>query len=961
MLVNTGNTSSLTLVNSGTPPSPALVTVRARIHYLNLAVLAVIAWFDIRSPQAAPGRPLAEERSQEWPGGGIVPLAHYPLQVHRTQDGMHHSNPVDIGFHYAVLRNRAELDSDPNGRPGSGKDRDGAGLQTTGETHRSQADSDDDGVLDEEEVAAFTNPLDKNSWIPKRLAAWWWDATDSSWRLGDRGQSPIATGTETQVAGATHSGVQIIASPSGPLRYDVKDALGRLNLRLDQGSIRLWFKPNWSLPAPSDWSAPLVEVGKYNDTTLGWWSWYLHFDANGEFWVKFSQGANGQFPLHRFQSRLRLSDWGSPAKWHELVLSYDTNATRLFHNGRLNKWTDANGVEWDRGPGVLPTLMPTEAGLAHGIHFGADHSGNQAVNGTFDSIETFNYPLGAVEIFRHQQLALNIVTNAGQRQLQFTRSFEGAPTHSGFLYPTNPDPWPLTLWRRTPGTTNWGAAILSNSKVESWIDAAVSPGTRNEYLAEFASPWGASRRHFVAGIEMPPQHQRGNVLLLVDQTLAPSLSTELAQLRTNLVGDGWTVKHWYDAPRHNDLNFAANRSNLTNVVNWIAAHHVADVANVLLIIGHVTIPYSGITPDDGHGSGHPPDHRGAWVCDAYYGYLDKSPWTDVTNAPGNAPNDGKFDLNVLPGPVDLPVGRVDFARMTVFAGRTEAQLIQRYLEKDFRYRAHGVPTFGRVSYFASNNPEFALRSAQGLSGAAFGLAPGTVFSGANLRHPVPADLGVHFGNASLPDLSVLDDQWVGFDSVHFGDPTKEVPVTFRHVWFSWACDWARLDPSNNAFTIDNNWLRASLGWPNYGLATVGGRAWDFSPLGGGAPLADLMKLGWDGVPPLPRFQSILGDPTLRLHRVTPPQELTATRTGATTTLSWQPSPDPGCHYYVYRSTRGLSESPALLNPDLPLLDLSYTDTGSSAGALYQVRACRLQTTGSGSYWNLSQGVFVAVP
>lgn len=48
-----------------TPTAPASFTVRARIHYLPLAVLAFIAWFDLRSTHAAPDRPLAEERPPE--------------------------------------------------------------------------------------------------------------------------------------------------------------------------------------------------------------------------------------------------------------------------------------------------------------------------------------------------------------------------------------------------------------------------------------------------------------------------------------------------------------------------------------------------------------------------------------------------------------------------------------------------------------------------------------------------------------------------------------------------------------------------------------------------------------------------------------------------------------------------------------------------------------------------------
>ena len=110
-----------------------------------------------------------------------------------------------------------------------------------------------------------------------------------------------------------------------------------------------------------------------------------------------------------------------------------------------------------------------------------------------------------------------------------------------------------------------------------------------------------------------------------------------------------------------------------------------------------------------------------------------------------------------------------------------------------------------------------------------------------------------------------------------------------------------------------------------------------------------------------KFQSILGDPTLRLFRVAPPGLLNVSRVGATATLSWTPSSDPGCVYFVYQSANGLDGFSTLLNSNNPVQGLTVTDTGSAAGDLYQVRACRLQITGAGSFWNTSQGTFGVTP
>lgn len=83
---------------------------------------------------------------------------------------------------------------------------------------------------------------------------------------------------------------------------------------------------------------------------------------------------------------------------------------------------------------------------------------------------------------------------------------------------------------------------------------------------------------------------------------------------------------------------------------------------------------------------------GAWPADVYYGDVDGI-WTDVsvnstTASPArtqNAPGDGKFDQSVVPGNVELQVGRVDFNGMPSFT-LTEQQLLQNYLNKNHEYR-----------------------------------------------------------------------------------------------------------------------------------------------------------------------------------------------------------------------------------------------------------------------------------
>lgn len=821
-------------------------------------------------------------------------------------------------------------------------------------------DSDGDGLSDVEEVAHRTDPKDARSWFPKRLAAWWWDGIRSEWRATAAGQEPVGIpGNETQVPGIVQEGIRLIPAAGRPLRYPTAQADGSPQLRLDRGAVRLWFKPDWAVPRGAEWSAPLVEVGGYLDKEHGWWSWYLHATPQGDLSVKFSQGAADYFPVFRMESRLPAVSWSGTPGWHELALSYGPALTRVYHQNALNVWTNSSRTVFDHGAGIDPRYLPTAAGMARGFQLGMNAAGSLALEGTIDSVETFNYPIGFTETFRLEQLTVRAVEREGRPALEFARLYEGSPRRSGIGSPGYPDPWPLRLQRRAFGSTNWGTPVVEASTEERWIDTTVEKGTRYEYLARLGPTiHGESYRHWVAGIEMPVVHQRGVVLLLVDQTLAPRLKTELAQLRTNLVGDGWRVREWLEAPRHRDGSVESNLANRSKVSRWITDHHEPGATNVVFILGHVTLAHSGSAGWDGH-----PDHRGGWVCDAFYGYTNRVVpiWTDQESSPQgrNRPGDGILDQNYLPGPPDFAVGRVDFWGLPALGRRSEVDLLRQYLAKATRYREHQIPTWGRVSCLAENPAaNLAVLSAQTLSGAAFGVEPGVLFDGYNLRDRVPVDLGVHFQYASAGEAGVFDGLGGSHTSGIFADPARELPVTFRQVWFSYGPDWARIDDRGRLISRDN-WLRASLASPNHGLATLGGVSWDYTSLGAGAPLADLMIRGWSRPGLLiPAFQSILGDPTLRLFRVTPPSGLRATRSGRRVTLTWVPSPDADCRYSLSRSTGGLEGFSEPLEAGRSIDGTTFVDEDAPESAVYQVRAIRLQVSGSGSFWNNSQGVFV---
>ena len=104
----------------------------------------------------------------------------------------------------------------------------------------------------------------------------------------------------------------------------------------------------------------------------------------------------------------------------------------------------------------------------------------------------------------------------------------------------------------------------------------------------------------------------------------------------------------------------------------------------------------------------------------------------------------------------------------------------------------------------------------------------------------------------------------------------------------------------------------------------------------------------------------MGDPTLRLNPVNLLSGFTASAVDSTVSLSWAASTDTSIQGYLVYRAHGFG-SFTRLTPS-PIAATSYTDTAASARETntYMVRAVKLETNGSGTYYNPSQGVFQTV-
>ena len=278
--------------------------------------------------------------------------------------------------------------------------------------------------------------------------------------------------------------------------------------------------------------------------------------------------------------------------------------------------------------------------------------------------------------------------------VQVSATVQASPPQITLSWPADSGATGYTVERKLRDATSWGSPVSLSATNTSYVDGNVSMGGAYEYniQKQAANYFGAG--YIYAGIALPPVVSRGKVMLVVDNSIGPSLVMELARLQQDLAGDGWTVLR-HDVPRmvvdpadQSRTNWAARAAELANLKALIKADYTADPANVnsVFLFGHVPVPYSGNFAPDGHS-----DHQGAWPADVYYADMTGT-WTDssvtATTATDprniNVPGDGKFDANIMPANATLRVGRVDLANLPAFA-LSETELLRQYLYKD-----HGI-------------------------------------------------------------------------------------------------------------------------------------------------------------------------------------------------------------------------------------------------------------------------------
>lgn len=469
-----------------------------------------------------------------------------------------------------------------------------------------------------------------------------------------------------------------------------------------------------------------------------------------------------------------------------------------------------------------------------------------------------------------------------------------------------------------------GADLASSGPLGTWLDDRPKYG------------------YILAGTELPMTESRGAILLLVDDEYAIPLENEIDQLRDDLIGDGWRV-----------IMETANRNDAVESVKSLVvnAYQENEDLQSLYILGHVPVPYSGnIFPD-----GHSENHWGAWATDTYYGDID-GVWTDETveNVSAqlainhNLIGDGKFDQSAIPTEMELMVGRVDLFDMPAF-GNDDVELTRRYLEKAHLWRTGQRDVVRRGLVDDNLNIVLASPAASGWRNFAPMFSADSVQALDYFSTMKNESYLFSYGCGSGTHQSA---NGIGSTEDFAVDTLKNI---FTMLLGSQFGDWDNSD----------NFLRAPLASPSWTLTNcwAGNPPWTLHRMAMGETIGKAtittQNATEENYYPGPQLVhvNLMGDPSLRLHPVKMPTGLELSTTQNTVELNWSaPQNEQVAGYHIYRKDSISDEFIRLT--DEAVVDTFYSDfMPPDGGYTYMVRTLKLEESGSGTYYNLSVGIF----
>ena len=576
-----------------------------------------------------------------------------------------------------------------------------------------------------------------------------------------------------------------------------------------------------------------------------------------------------------------------------------------------------------------------------------------------------------------EDLAVKVITTINDNPPSITLTWDTIPGDSV-----------ISIHRKNLGDVDWGEALaVLNPNATEFTDNSVEVGriyeyrilknssffhrsriaknytSYDEWYADWEPPvyfdaWPLFNNQIItyvcSGIRIPEVEHRGKVILLVDSTFVDSLNFELSRFESDLLSDGWKVLR-KDVSRNASVKY---------VKSLVRTCYFSDTANVksLILFGHIPIPYSGCDAYDGH-----EQEAGAWQADLYYGSMNEEIWTDefVNCTPAmpvrkakniNIPGDGKFDQTVLPPgeKIVLQIGRIDLSDLPAF-NKSETELMRNYLNKDhaFRYKQNNPKMQALIvdydGWMGGNPP--ALNGWRNFSAL---FNPTQVEKGSYLNN-LRADSYL-WVNASGTGDSDYTGRGCTFTNTATQLAVYKLKNVFGSLFASAIANWDYPDNVLRASLASEGWMLTCC-WAGFPLYT-------FHQMGMGESIGFCIQATqnnehtYDYLLYNRRIHiGMQGDPTLRMHIVSPVNSLqSAVTADSTILLAWKQADDSILGYHVYKLDTLVNEYQRITGE--PVTNTWFEDTLPAAGNnYYMVKSYQLTQSASGSYYNLSQGVF----
>lgn len=503
-----------------------------------------------------------------------------------------------------------------------------------------------------------------------------------------------------------------------------------------------------------------------------------------------------------------------------------------------------------------------------------------------------------------------------------------------------------SIYRKSKVAGNWGTKIATVPATDtSWTDTDVVVGASYEYRVVRSGGSYVGYGYIYSGMDVRIDPSQGKIIVLVDSTLVPSLETEINQYLDDLIGEGWIPIYQVVSPL----------AKVSDVKDLIVSIYNQDKIRTrsLFLLGHIPVPYSGNLNPDGH-----PDHLGAWPADVFYADMNGT-WTDTDVSSEtasdprnkNIPGDGKYDQTYLASPIELQIGRVDFANMPSFSDNA-TELIRKYLVKNHAFRTKEFVAQRRG--LLQDNFNFS----EGFAQSAF-KSYSTMFGKDKVY--------------TLPYLSTLQTdsylwsygagggwyQGAGGIATTTDMANNSLNSVFTMLFGSYFGDWDSQD----------NFLRAALGSGQILTNVWAGRPnFHFHHMALGETIGYDVRLAQNNGMSLydpgsgagAVHVALMGDPTLKLFPIKPVENITVKDTNDHVLISWGDYTDTYDHFEVYSRTS--ADEPFEMIKSLAAGIYSYVDSCVQQNKFieYMVRAVAIETTASGTYQNLSKGAHKSI-